>query len=110
MSQNLASNTQIFASALIIRQAARNSATEVYHALLLMNMACCLLNYYVEGTSINKQARPEEASMNLSKIDVSKCDRVEKEVVEGLCLSYDMIKGVCLETMEKCTAMQESNE
>ena len=48
--------------------------------------------------------------MNLSNIDVSKCDRAEKEVVEGLCLSYDMIKEICLETMEECTAMQESDE
>ncbi len=48
--------------------------------------------------------------MNLSNIDVSKCDRVEKEVVEGLCLSYDMIKEICLETMEECIATQKSDE
>lgn len=48
--------------------------------------------------------------MNLSKIDVSKCDRAEKEVVEGLCLSYDMVKSICLETMEECVAMQKSDE
>ena len=48
--------------------------------------------------------------MNMSNIDFSKCDRDEKEVVEGLCLSYDMLKGVCLETMEECEAIQESNE
>ncbi len=48
--------------------------------------------------------------MNMSNIDVSKCDRVEKEVVEGFCLSYDMLKGICLETMEECEAMQESAE
>jgi hypothetical protein len=75
-----------------------------------MNMACCLLNYCVEGISVNSRARTEEAIMNLSKIDVSKCDRAEKEVIEGLCLSYDMIKGVCLETMEECAAMQENVE
>ncbi len=46
--------------------------------------------------------------MNLETIDTSKCERVEKEVVEGFCLSYDMLKGVCLETMEECVAMQES--
>lgn len=46
--------------------------------------------------------------MNLSNIDVSKCNRAEKEVIEGLCLSYDMIRGICLETMEECIAMQES--
>jgi hypothetical protein len=37
-------------------------------------------------------------------------DRAEKEVVEGVCLSYDMLKGVCLETMQDCEAMQESDE
>lgn len=48
--------------------------------------------------------------MNLNNVDTSKCKRDEKEVVEGLCLSYDMIKGVCLETMEECDAMHDSDE
>ena len=48
--------------------------------------------------------------MNLRNIDTSKCERTEKEVVEGFCLSYDMLKGVCLETMEKCDAMLEKDE
>ncbi|MDH3545347.1 MAG: hypothetical protein OEM65_09500 [Desulfuromonadales bacterium] len=48
--------------------------------------------------------------MKLISIDTSKCEREEKEVVEGFCLSYDMIKGVCLETMEACEAMPESDE
>ena len=48
--------------------------------------------------------------MNLSTIDVSKCDRAEKEVIEGLCLSYDMVKSICLEPMEECIAMQKSDE
>jgi hypothetical protein len=48
--------------------------------------------------------------MNLISIDTSKCKREEKEVVEGICLSYDMIKGVCLETMETCEAIPESDE
>jgi hypothetical protein len=52
----------------------------------------------------------EEALMNLINIDTSKCERAEKEVVEGFCLSYDMIKGVCLETMQECEAMQENDE
>jgi hypothetical protein len=51
-----------------------------------------------------------EAFMNLISIDTSKCKREEKEVIEGFCLSYDMVKGVCLETMEKCEAMSESDE
>ena len=48
--------------------------------------------------------------MNINTIDESKCDRIEKEVIEGLCLSYDLVKGVCLETKEPCVAMQENEE
>ena len=48
--------------------------------------------------------------MNLRSIDVSKCTRDDKEVIEGLCLSYDMVKGVCLETMTDCVAFTESDE
>ncbi len=48
--------------------------------------------------------------MNLISIDTSKCKREEKEVIEGFCLSYDMLKCVCLETMEACEAMLESDE
>ena len=48
--------------------------------------------------------------MNLISFDTSKCKREEKEVVEGFCLSYDMIKGVCLETREACEAIPESDE
>ena len=48
--------------------------------------------------------------MNFNNIDTSKCKREEKEVVEGFCLSYDMVKGVCLETMEACEAISESEE
>ena len=48
--------------------------------------------------------------MNLMNIDAAQCDRKEKEVVEGVCLSFDMMKGICLETMEKCVAMQDEDE
>lgn len=49
--------------------------------------------------------------MQLIGLDSSKCKREGKEVVEGVCLSYDMIKGVCLETMETCEALvPESDE
>ena len=47
--------------------------------------------------------------MNLISIDENKCDRSEKEIVEGICLSYDMVKGICLETMEECVASLESD-
>lgn len=48
--------------------------------------------------------------MNLLNIDTTQCDRKEKEVVEGVCLSLDMMKGLCLETMEKCAALGEEDE
>jgi uncharacterized lipoprotein YehR (DUF1307 family) len=51
-----------------------------------------------------------EDAMNLINIDATQCDRSEKEVVEGVCLSFDMMKGICLETMEKCVAMGDDEE
>ena len=48
--------------------------------------------------------------MNAKTIDESKCDRAEKEVIEGLCLSYDLVNDICLETMEPCVAVQENDE
>jgi len=51
-----------------------------------------------------------EDSMDIVNADVSKGERAEKEVVEGLCLSNDMIKGICLEPMQKCDAMQDDDE
>ena len=48
--------------------------------------------------------------MNLMNIDAAQCDRKEKEVVEGVCLSFDMMKGICLETMEKCVAVEAEEE
>lgn len=43
--------------------------------------------------------------MNLQSIDVSKCRRPEKAVVEGFCLSFDMRRPLCLETMRPCAAL-----
>lgn len=48
--------------------------------------------------------------MNLQHMDPVKCERADKEVVEGLCLSYDMVKGICLETMEECIATTKDEE
>ena len=48
--------------------------------------------------------------MNLNGIDVSRCQRPEKQVNEGLCLSYDLIRGVCLETLAPCVALLEPGE
>jgi hypothetical protein len=47
--------------------------------------------------------------MQIGTIDESKCDLEGKEVLEGICLSYDMLKGVCLETNEKCEAIEKSD-
>lgn len=52
----------------------------------------------------------EEAGMNLDTIDKPGCERAEKEIIEGFCLSYDLVKGVCLETLEPCAEMLESDE
>ena len=48
--------------------------------------------------------------MNLMTIDESKCDLAEKEIIEGLCMSYDILKGICLETNEACVAILEIDE
>lgn len=48
--------------------------------------------------------------MNLTNIDLTTCERAEKEVSEGICLSYDMVKGICLETMQECEAKQDNDE
>lgn len=48
--------------------------------------------------------------MNLKSMDTSTCDRTEKVVVEGLCLSYDMVRGICLETMQECEAVPDDDE
>ena len=48
--------------------------------------------------------------MNLQCIDVSKCQRPEKKVSEGLCLSYDLLRRLCLETMEPCVAAADEAE
>ena len=48
--------------------------------------------------------------MNLQNINVDKCQREEKEVIEGICLSFDMVRGVCLETMQECIALVESDD
>ena len=47
--------------------------------------------------------------MKLKNNDKSKCDRAEKEVIEGLCLSYDMLKGICLETMQECDDIEKDD-
>ena len=48
--------------------------------------------------------------MNYGNIDVNRCKRPDKEVIEGICLSFDMIKEICLETMERCIAIEKDKE
>jgi hypothetical protein len=72
-------------------------------------MAQRLLMSRYEICQSNGRNRAEEVIMNLVNIDTSKCDRDDKEVIEGICLSYDMVKGICLETMEECVAVQEDD-
>jgi len=43
--------------------------------------------------------------MNLEAFDESRCQMVEKEIVEGFCLSLDLLRQVCLETGELCLAL-----
>ncbi len=45
--------------------------------------------------------------MDLKGIDVSHCRHPRKQVSEGLCLSYDLLRGLCLETMQPCTTLPE---
>jgi len=42
--------------------------------------------------------------MNMDVFNFDLCDLPEKKVIEGLCLSYDMLRCCCLETMETCLA------
>lgn len=35
------------------------------------------------------------------------CQRQEKEVISGLCLSFDMLKGICMETHLPCDIQVE---
>jgi hypothetical protein len=48
--------------------------------------------------------------MILMNFDVSRCDRADKEVIEGVCLSFDMVREICLETMERCVAIIKDEE
>lgn len=69
-----------------------------------------MLNYRQELSSRRRRNRAEEVIMSVVNIDTSKCERDDKEVIEGICLSYDMVKGLCLETMEECIAAHKDEE
>ena len=48
--------------------------------------------------------------MELRGIDVGRCQRPDKEVSEGFCLSCDLLRGLCLETMAPCVALLDQVE
>jgi hypothetical protein len=48
--------------------------------------------------------------MELQGIDISKCSHPRRKINEGLCLSYDLLRGLCLETMEPCVALAGTSE
>jgi len=43
--------------------------------------------------------------VNIADFDLDRCRRPEKEVCEGLCLSFDLMRGLCMETAEVCEAL-----
>ena len=73
-------------------------------------MACPLLFILTDVDEAVTGANDWRCAMNLRSIDVRKCDRPEKEVIEGLCLSYDMVRALCLETMGPCVALVDDEE
>lgn len=48
--------------------------------------------------------------MNANSLDVDRCNRPEKEVCEGLCLSYDLLSGLCTDSGSPCDALLELDE
>ncbi len=44
--------------------------------------------------------------MNLEAFNEARCVRAEKEVVEGICLSFDLLRQICLETGQRCVALE----
>lgn len=48
--------------------------------------------------------------MTQEAIDFSRCQMEEKEVVEGLCLSYDLMRGLCMETRRACAAWSSGED
>jgi len=48
--------------------------------------------------------------MDMEIFDFALCDLSEKQVIEGLCLSYDILRGCCLETMAECFAGPKTSE
>jgi len=43
--------------------------------------------------------------MNLEGFDEARCESTEKVIIEGICLSFDLLRQVCLETGSRCVAL-----
>ena len=48
--------------------------------------------------------------MNLEGFDESRCELAEKQIIEGLCLSFDLLRQICLETGESCIALRNQQD
>ncbi len=48
--------------------------------------------------------------MKIADFDFSRCHRPEKDVCAGLCLSFDLMRGLCMETADLCVALRDSEE
>jgi len=48
----------------------------------------------------------EVQTMIVDRLDFSQCVREEKQLIEGFCLSYDLLRGLCLETLQPCSARE----
>jgi len=44
--------------------------------------------------------------MNLEGFDEARCECTEKVIIEGICLSFDLLRQVCLETGHRCVALE----
>ncbi len=48
--------------------------------------------------------------MDLNSNGFDGCQRTEKKVIEGLCLSYDLMRGICMETDQLCDILKPDND
>lgn len=48
--------------------------------------------------------------VDIAAFDISRCRRPEKKECEGLCLSYDMLRGLCMETAGPCEALADEDD
>lgn len=67
------------------------------------------LAHYPDNVRGQSGSRPiGRCAMDLRLIAVDQCRLPQKKVIEGLCLSYDMLRELCLETMGPCPGPSEN--